>query len=127
MEQTMNEYTSWRKQIKQVFFHPKGILRLTGAIILVQLTSLILGFHIFVITMGLIFGLLWIFPYWQFAYSIIHKISKASISPSLVKPDFPWWNYMALVVRLSFAAYLIYFGISSILKFGFYEQSWFCQ
>ena len=111
----------WVKQTSQILLNPIAILRLLGAAMLWQTIGLILAFifnfGIFIVFIVLFFAILWLFPYWQLAYTIIYRISgNKEVSPYLESHILNWWNYISLVIRIAFLSYLFYFGLKLLFQ-----------
>ena len=122
-----NKSTEWKDQVLKLLFTPLTLLRLVGNIMIIHIIAFIFGIGIFVIILSLTLSLLWFFPYWQPAYSVMYKIcGNKNVSPILLKPKFPKWKYISISLRLAVVIYLIYVGLSMLFNSGFCAQSLIC-
>ena len=83
------------------------------------LFGFLFNFGIFILFVAVFFGILWLVPYWQPAYSIIYRIvGDKSISPVLepYQLKLKWWQYISVGIKLAFIAYILYVGFKLILK-----------
>ena len=110
-------------QVKSLILSPNAILKLIGIAIIWEIIGLILGFAfnfgIFIIFVAIFFATLWLFPYWQPAYSVIYRIvGNNNISPNLEQDyfSFKWWRFVSLGIRLVFLLYILFIGIKMILQ-----------
>jgi hypothetical protein len=96
-------------------------LKLIGASLLWQIMGLALGFAfnigIFIIFVAVFFGILWLCPYWQPAYSIIYRIiGNKSISPLLGIGKLKWWQYISPGIKILFLVYILYVAIKLLFQ-----------
>jgi hypothetical protein len=115
------ENDKWASQIQSLIFTPTAILKLIGASLLWQLIGVALGFAfnigITIIFIVICLGILWLFPYWQPAYSIIYQIvGNKSISPFLESHKLKWWQYLSPGLKLLFLASVLYIAVKLILR-----------
>ncbi len=105
-------------QVKSLLLSPYAILKLIGFALIWQTIGLslafVFNFGIFIIFIAFFFAVLWLFPYWQPAYSIIYRIiGNNNIPPNLEKYQFrsEWWHFIPLGIKLAFLLYIFYIGI----------------
>jgi hypothetical protein len=108
-------------QVKSVLRSPNAIIKLIGVALIWKMTGLTLAFAfnfgIFIIFIVIFYTILWLFPYWQPAYSIVYRIvGNNDISPTLEPLHMKWWQYISPGIRFVFLAYLLYIGINLLLK-----------
>ena len=116
----------WQSQVFSIF-KPLAILRIVVAFLVLHAIGFILGQAFIIILIVSSFALLWLFPYWQPAYNLIHKISGArDVSPILTKRHLRWWKYISLGLRLAFVVYAVLYGIKILFEKGFCGQSFIC-
>jgi hypothetical protein len=105
----------WASQVKSVISSPNALLKLVGVSVLWQIIGFglaFINFGIFLVFIVVFFGVLWLFPYWQPAYSIIYHIAgNKNISPILENHKLKWWQFISLGIRLLFLALLLYYSI----------------
>ena len=116
----------WQSQVFSIF-KPLAILRIVVAFLAFHMVGFILGQTFIIIFIISSFALLWLFPYWQPAYTLIYKISGIKdASPILARPHLPWWRYISLGLRLAFVVYVSIYGIKILFEKGFCGQSFLC-
>lgn len=119
----MNQPTdnAWSLQVKSVLQSPYALLKLVGVAIVWKLLGLILGLifniGIFIIFVVIYYAILWLFPYWQPAFTIVHRIvGDDNISLTLEPFQLKWYQFISPFIRLAFLAYLFYIGITLLIK-----------
>jgi hypothetical protein len=89
--------------------------------------TIFLGAGIGVISIAIYFTILWLFPYWQPAYTLMYLISgNKDVSPILERHDLKTYHYINLGIKIIFLLFLFYSGIRIILERGFCELNPFC-
>ena len=111
----------WSQQVKSVLDSPNAILNLIKVAIVWKLIGLVLGilfnFGMFIIFVVIYYTVLWLFPYWQPAYSIVYRIvGNKNISPTLKPIQLKWWQLISPTLRIGFLAYLLFLGIKLLIK-----------
>ena len=86
----------------------RAVLRLIGITLLLEVFSLLLGVAFFAMMHGLVFGILWLAPYWDFA----RKIVTRTVGPLFPSP------YVSIRVQTHL--------FLSIILFGFCGQNLIC-
>ena len=111
----------WINQIRSLILLPRAMWRLIGLSLLLHIIGIVLGaifnIGILVIVITAFFGLIWFFPYWQPAYSVIYWIAgNKSVSPLLESRTLKWWHYVSLMLKLAFLVCVLYFGLTLLFK-----------
>ncbi len=116
-----NKQQEWGKQLLSNL-RLRELLRLTGVLLAVQFTGIALGlvlknFGIALIFIGVTFGILWLFPYWQPAYAIIYKImGNQSISPVLPTYQRKWWSYISIAMKVLMVLAVLGIGLKLLFQ-----------
>jgi hypothetical protein len=114
--------SSQTNQITSLFFNLRTILLLIVVGLVLEIGGVLLDllFHnagISIIFTSLWFALIWLWPYWQPAYTIMYMIAgNKDISPILQKHQFKWWHYISPSIKVIFLIYLFYIGLKLVLK-----------
>jgi hypothetical protein len=88
-------------------FGAKEFLRFSCAFMILLFVGIGLGLvfknaGIIVIFLVLFWGILWLAPYWQPTYSIVHKImGNANIPSVLPQRQWKWWQYILIVIKVT--------------------------
>src|SRR5689334_17943950 len=96
-----NDPNEWSKQASANFTE-KEFLRYGCALIAILIIGIALGmvFHnagIIIIFVVAFHGIIWLAPYWQPAYGIVHKImGNPNIPSALPKSQRKWWHYIPI-------------------------------
>jgi hypothetical protein len=111
----------WKEQIHTIVTTPHAILKSTILIVLWLAIGVALGlyfnFGITVIFIALFLFLLWFFPFWQPAFSLVYFITgNKNVSPRLVRYKISQTYVISLSVRGIFLAYLVYIAINMLMK-----------
>ena len=74
----------------------------------IALSFVFKNFGIALISIALTFGVLWLAPYWQPAYTIFHKMmGNKNIPPALPKFRRKWWEYIILYIIVGIKLYIL--------------------
>ncbi len=114
-----------QKEISEQFaknFGAKEFVRYGCAFVSLLLSGLALGmiFHNFGITIifiTLFYGIIWLAPYWQPAYAVVHKVmGNQNIPPALPNYQRKWWHYIPIVIKVALLLMALKIGIQSLLQ-----------
>jgi len=103
-------------------FGANELLRFGCVFITVQVAGIALGFllknfGIALISIALTFGILWLAPYWQPAYTIVHIImGNQNIPPTLPKYQRKWWNYISITIKVIMLLAILGTGLQLLFK-----------
>lgn len=106
------EQKKWTDQAARSF-GAREFLRFSGAFMTLLFVGIGLGLAfknagIIVIFLILFWGILWLAPYWQPTYSIVHKImGNANIPPVLPQRQWKWWQYIPIVIKVTILLVLL--------------------
>jgi hypothetical protein len=103
------------------------MLRLMGIVLVVELAALMLGISFFLIAKGLVFGVLWLAPYWQPAGNILSKITQNAFPlPVATIRKIAWHSAIILVVKIAVAVGIVALGLTVLFQRGFCGQNLIC-
>jgi hypothetical protein len=113
--------TDLQKNISKLM-NPNLLLRLIAITVILEFSSLALGFAFFLIVHGLIFGVLWFMFYWEPAYRIYTRILQ--LPPTqFVRAPIPWWRIGLLGVKAIIILFFLYLGMRILISNGFLGQN----
>jgi hypothetical protein len=106
-------------------FGAKELLRLGCALMTLLIGGVALGFAfnnagIMIIFTTLFFGITWFAPFWQPAYTIVHKImgnrELPSTLPTLPKSQRKWWYYIPIAIQVIILLAILRFGLQLLFQ-----------
>ncbi|HJR80414.1 MAG TPA: hypothetical protein VJ821_10105 [Anaerolineales bacterium] len=103
-------------------FGAKEFLRFSCALMTLLIVGIGLGLAfknagIIVIFIVLFFGTLWLAPYWQPAYSIVHRImGNPNIPVTLPKYQRKWWHYIPIAIKVFLLLVVLRLGVQLLLQ-----------
>jgi hypothetical protein len=115
------EQKKWSEQYGRNF-GAKELLRfgcafMTFLIIGITLGILFKNAGIMIIFVVLFLGIMWLAPYWQPAYSIVHKImGNREILPTLPKYQWKWWHYIPILIKVILLLAVLRFGLQLLFQ-----------
>ena len=116
-----DDQQKWSKQYA-ANFGAKEFLRFGGAFMTLLIVGLALGmaFHnagIIIIFIVLSHGILWFAPYWQPAYTIVHKIMGNQDLPSILpNSQKKWWYYIPIVIKIIILLAVLRLGLQLLFQ-----------
>ena len=111
----------WKEQINALVTARHTILKSTILVIFWLAIGFALGiffnYGITVIFISLFLFILWFFPFWQPAFSLVYFIvGNKNISPKLIRNKISQTYVVSLSVRGVFLTYLVYVAIRMLTK-----------
>ena len=86
--------------------------------------SFLLGFAFILIIQGLVFGFLWLAPYWSVTYQFLRKkLNFPSVNPQVTNIPITWWRIPIIGVKVFFSLAMIYYGLKILFAQGFLHQN----
>ena len=103
-------------------FGAEEFVRFGCALTTLLIVGIALGmmFHnvgIIIIFVVLFHGILWLAPYWQPAYTIVHKImGNRDIPSTLPKYQRKWWHYIPIAIKVIILLAILRLGVQLLFQ-----------
>ena len=86
--------------------------------------SFLLGFAFILIIQGLVFGFVWLAPYWSVTYQLLRKkLNLPSVNPQATNIPITWWRIPIIAVQGLLSLAMIYYGLKILFAQGFLHQN----
>ena len=86
--------------------------------------SFLLGFAFILIIQGLVFGFVWLAPYWSVTYQLLRKkLNLPSVNPQATNIPITWWRIPIIAVQGLLSLAMIYYGLKRLFSQGFLHQN----
>lgn len=86
--------------------------------------SFFLGLAFILIVQGLVFGFLWLAPYWSVTYQLLRKkLYFPSVNLQVTNIPITWWRIPLIGVKVLISFAMIYFGFKILFAQGFLQQN----
>jgi hypothetical protein len=114
------ERKKWTDQASRNF-GGREFLRFSCAFTTLLIVGMSLGLvfkntGIIVVFLLLFWGILWLAPYWQPAYSIVHKVmGNANIPSALPQRHWQWWQYIPIAIKVTILLVLLRLSFQLLL------------
>lgn len=90
----------------------------------ILLFSLLLGVSFFLISQGLLFGVLWFAPNNEQAYKLLCiLLNKQNQDVKFIRLPIPRYRYFILIIKAILILYAIYLGFCILVTNGFLQQN----
>jgi hypothetical protein len=86
--------------------------------------SFLLGLSFVLIVIGLIFGFLWLAPYWSVTYQLLRKkLSYPTVNPQVTSIPITWWRIPIISIKVFVSLTMLYYGLKVLFTQGFLHQN----